>query len=233
VNNKVRLCVAFTVSSWLAACSTSPPMRYYTLSVIGNGANENSSSAVGAAPGTASAAPLNASGVPSKVSAPGLGAHDSAVTGPIHVGRISIPGEIDRTQLVSRIDANRLRVSDMDRWAAPLDEMIRRTLTADLIARMPAGAVSDLDEARTGQKPRVLSLNIQEFHGEADCSVTLRASWILTLPNTQSALGTNVVRVPSSGTCPDALPAAMSQALADLSMHIAAALASDAKLTGQ
>jgi uncharacterized lipoprotein YmbA len=149
---------------------------------------------------------------------------------PIHIGRITIPGEIDRTQLVNRIDANRLQISDMDRWAAPLDEMIRNTLTANLAARLPAGSVSNLDDSRPGQKRRVLSLDIQEFHGGTDCSVTLLAAWIVTQPDVQSARGTEAITVPSNGACPESLPVGMSRALAELSDHLASALRGDAKL---
>jgi uncharacterized lipoprotein YmbA len=182
----------------LSACSTSPPMRYYTLSA----------------------------------SAPGELSSAAGALTPLHVGRISIPGDIDRTQLVNRIDENRLRVADMDRWAAPLDEMIRRTLAADLAARLPAGTVTDLDDARPGQKRRVLSLDIQEFHGDATCAVTLRAAWILTEPDAQSggARGTEVVKIPSSGACPDTLAIGMSQALAQLSDRIASNVERGAKL---
>jgi uncharacterized lipoprotein YmbA len=118
----------------------------------------------------------------------------------------------------------------MDRWAAPLDEMIRRTLAADLAARLPAGTVSDLDDARPGEKRRVLSLDIQEFHGDASCAVTLRAAWSLTEPDAQSGRGTEVVKIPSSGACPDTLAIGMSQALAQLSDRIASNVERGAKL---
>jgi len=194
---RARLIGVSVILGALCACSTSPPMRYYTLSA---------------------SAPQTAAG----------SAVEPLPT--IHIGRITIPSEIDRTQLVNRIDANRLRISDMDRWAAPLDEMIRNTLTADLAARLPAGSVSNLDEARPGEKRRVLSLDIQEFHGGTDCSVTLRAAWIITQPDAPGARGTEAITSPSTGACPESLPAGMSRALAELSDHIASALQGDAKL---
>ena len=212
---------AFVAIGALSACSSSPPMRYYTLSVT--------------APGGASTSGA-ASTQTARETAPASGAASqgaSAATTPVHVGSITIPGEIDRMQLVNRIDANRLQVSDMDRWAAPLDEMIRRTLAADLAARMPAGSVSNLGESQPGQKRRVLSLDIQEFHGETDCSVTLRAAWIVSQPDSPGLRGTESLTVPSNGACPESLPAGMSRALAELSDRIASALGGDAKLGAQ
>ena len=208
----------------LTACSSSPPMRYYTLSVT-----EPGGSTSGAASTTSVSETAPASG---GAATQGSSTAGTAVT-PVHVGSITIPGEIDRMQLVNRIDANRLQVSDMDRWAAPLDEMIRRTLAADLAARMPAGAVSNLGESRPGQKRRVLSVDIQEFHGATDCSVTLRAAWIVSQPDSPGVRGTESLTVPSNGACPESLPLGMSRALAELSDRIASALGGDAKLGAQ
>lgn len=134
----------------------------------------------------------------------------------LKVGRISLPGEIDRTQLVYRVDANRLRITEMDRWAAPLDEMIRRVLTDNLTARLPDGAGTD--------PPSVLTLDILEFFGDADCAVTLRASWTLTGPQPRSSPGVDTVRVPPAGACPESLPVGMSTALGELTDRIVAGL---------
>jgi uncharacterized protein len=133
----------------------------------------------------------------------------------IRVGRVRIPGELDRNEIVQRIDATRLQIAEQDRWAAPLDDMIRRTLSADLQAR---GATSS---------PGTLSVDVDEFIGDASCGVTLRASWELKPTNTTTGptrTGTELIRVPpSSGTCTvGALPMAMSQALSQLSDRILA-----------
>ncbi|HST76354.1 MAG TPA: ABC-type transport auxiliary lipoprotein family protein, partial [Acetobacteraceae bacterium] len=61
--------------------------------------------------------------------------------GAVAVGQITLPAELDRLSLVTREGANRIAVSDQDRWAAPLDGMIRRVLATDLSRRLPAGAV--------------------------------------------------------------------------------------------
>jgi uncharacterized lipoprotein YmbA len=147
-----------------------------------------------------------------------------AAGSPVRVVRVTIPGELDRTQLVRRVDANRLQIAELDRWAAPLDETILRVLSADLAARLPAGTVvSAADSAGTS---RALSVDIQEFSGDASCAVTLRAAWFLTPTAGTSAQGTADVRVPASGACAtSSLPATMSEALAQLSDQIAASIA--------
>jgi uncharacterized lipoprotein YmbA len=129
---------------------------------------------------------------------------------------VRIPAELDRSQLVQRIDANRLRIAEQDRWAAPLDDMIRRVLAADLQARAATG---------TSLEGAVVAVDIDEFVGDASCSVVLRASWELQGGGANAAplgSGREIIRVPgSSGTCTaSALPAAMSEALAQLSERI-------------
>lgn len=134
----------------------------------------------------------------------------------IRVVRVTLPGEIDRPELVQRIDANRLQLAENDRWGAPLGQMIQRALSADLQARVPA----------TTGEPDQLFVNIEEFIGGPDCAVTLRAEWTLTPPGSgqQPIRRYDTVRTEPPPTCElSALPAAMSRALAQLSQRVIAA----------
>jgi uncharacterized lipoprotein YmbA len=140
----------------------------------------------------------------------------------IRVGRVKIPAELDRTELVQRIDANRLSIGELDRWAAPLDDMIRRVLSADLQARAAS--------ATAAQSPSTLTVDIEEFIGDAACAVSLTASWELKKSNgAENVLpqtGREVIQVPAPGSSacpPGALPMPMSQAIAQLSERILAA----------
>jgi uncharacterized protein len=131
----------------------------------------------------------------------------------IRVGRVTLPGEIDRAELVQRIDANRLQLAEEDRWAAPLGEMIRRTLADDLRSRAPA----------TSGEPDTLSVDIEEFIGDANCAVSLRANWSLKRAGADqpATRGYETIRVDSQRACSvGALPEAMSRALAELSAKI-------------
>jgi uncharacterized lipoprotein YmbA len=145
---------------------------------------------------------------------------------PVRVDRVTIPTELDRSQLVRRVDATRLQIMDGDRWAAPLEDTIRRVLSIDLASRLPPNMVANPYEPSVGEKRQSLSVDIEEFYGDATCAVTLRASWLLKQPDTQSSRGTEETKVPANGACNTAvLPATMSQALAQLSDRIAAAIA--------
>jgi uncharacterized protein len=145
----------------------------------------------------------------------------------VRLDRVTIPGELDRPEIVRRVDPNRLQIQELDRWAAPLDEMIRRVLSADLAARLPHDVVVDPNGPAAGDQ-RLLTVDIQEFYGDAGCAVTLRAAWALKPPQGEATRAADEVHIPSTGGCPEALPATMSLALAQLSERIARATATGA-----
>jgi hypothetical protein len=159
---------------------------------------------------------------------------DSAGATPLRLARVTVPGEVDRAQIVRRIDSTRLQIDDQDRWAAPLDEMIRRVLSADLAARLPPNSVLDANESAAGERLRSLAVDIHEFYADQSCAVTLQATWVLTPPQArpgepavpvQARQATEQTQIPATGACSgaDAVPEAMSRALALLSDRIVAA----------
>lgn len=180
----------------LGACASSPPMRFYTLTEI--------------APETPATAPANG----------------SANVLPVRIGRVTVAGELDRPQLVRRLDETRLDISEQDRWAAPLEEMMTRVLYSDLTARLPAGVVTDPNGPSAGEQRQLLSVDVHEFYAMGDCSVRLRATWILRQPDRRTSQSNEDIRVSPAGSCSGtaAVPAQMSRALAQLSDHIAAGI---------
>jgi len=143
-------------------------------------------------------------------------AETTAPTGVGHViiTGVTIPGEIDRPEIVRKIGPNQLSVAELDRWAAPLDDTIRRVLTDDIGRRMPHAAA---------EPQRPVAVDIHEFYGDASCNVTLRAVW--TLKQTGAPPTAEEIHVPSSGSCPTTLAATMSIALGQLSERIIAGVA--------
>jgi len=144
---------------------------------------------------------------------------------PIRLDRVTIPTELDRSQIVRRLDSTQLQIMDNDRWAAPLDETIRRILSNDLATRLPAGAVANPNEPSVGEKRQSLTVDFSELYGDSACTVTLRAAW--TLKQSENTLnGNEAVEASPAGGCKGtgSIPAAMSQALGKLSDQIAAAI---------
>jgi uncharacterized protein len=160
--------------------------------------------------GCASSPPTNfytLSDTATETAAPGGG-------GQVIIAGVTIPGEIDRPEIVRRVGPNQLNVAESDRWAAPLDDTIRRVLTDDIGRRMPGAAA---------QPQRPVTVDIHEFYGDASCNVTLRAVWTLKQAGAQAT--SEEIHVPSSGSCPTTLAATMSLALGQLSDRIIAGVA--------
>jgi uncharacterized protein len=141
-------------------------------------------------------------------------AHAPAGVGQVTIGAVTIPGELDRPEIVRRVGLNQLSISGANRWAAPLDEIIRRVLAEDIARRMPGAAA---------EQQRLVSVDIREFYGDAGCNVILRAVW--TLRQTGAQPVSEEIPVPSSGACPGTLADTMSIALGRLSDRIIAGVA--------
>ncbi|HEY5101709.1 MAG TPA: PqiC family protein [Steroidobacteraceae bacterium] len=155
---------------------------------------------------------------------PTAAAAGAAAAPPIRVERITIPGELDRLDLVRHDSGNRLQIATFERWAAPLDAMIRTVVTADLAARLAVGSVAGANEPAVGEPRRQLYIDIREFAGDERGAVKLRATWLLQTPNKASERGSADITAQASAASADTLASAMSRALADLSAQIAATI---------
>lgn len=60
---------------------------------------------------------------------------------PVALPAVVLPAALDRAEYAAPAGPGRVRVSDFDRWAAPLGRLARDTLVLDLTARLPAGSV--------------------------------------------------------------------------------------------
>lgn len=140
-----------------------------------------------------------------------------AGVGVVQVVGVTIPGEIDRPEVVRQIGPNQLSISGLNRWAAPLDQMIRRVLSDDIGRRVPSPV--------QGQQYPV-SVDIHEFYGDDSCNVTLRAAWAIRQPHAAATQPANEdIRVSSTGACPATLAGTMSAAIGQLSDRIIAGVA--------
>jgi uncharacterized protein len=184
--------------SLMVACGSSPPQRYYTLQPV----------AVSVGTAAPDVVPTNQIAV--------------------RIQPVVIPPELDRVELVSRGGPYRVHIADSDRWAAPLDDQIRRTLNDDLAARLPAHLVADPNEPATQEPRRLLSVAVIEFYADDECGATLRADWTLHGPGAESRYGTEQFKTHDAVSCvagtSAALPAAMSAALGTFSERLAAVI---------
>jgi uncharacterized protein len=149
----------------------------------------------------------------------------AASTNTVALGRITLPGAVDRPQIARRRGGNEIVFSEEERWAGPLDDMMRRVLADDLAARLPASVM--LVESAAKPPPGVtIALDVSRFDADESGSVTLAARWEA-IGRNGAALGPpreSTIVEPASGTGAAEVAATMSRAVAALAARIAAGL---------
>jgi uncharacterized lipoprotein YmbA len=140
------------------------------------------------------------------------------------LGRVRLPGYLDRPQIVTRDGEHRLEVATLDRWAEPLDESVARVTAANLARLLGTGRV----QRHPWRDPQAVELSVDldllRFDGSRGGSVRLEAVYRLRGPGGILERST-AIEEPSDGRGYTELAAAMSRALASLAREIADAAA--------
>jgi uncharacterized protein len=143
----------------------------------------------------------------------------------VALGAVKLPAALDRPQMARRLNSDEISYSEYERWAGPLDDMVRRVLIADLDGRLAPNMVLIEDNPSS---PAILALAVDVIRFDADAAglVTLNARWEI-LGRAGSLVGPPhdaMIVEPGSGREAKAVAATMSRAIADLAAHIAASL---------
>jgi uncharacterized lipoprotein YmbA len=142
----------------------------------------------------------------------------------IRVDAVHVPPALDRIEVVSDIAPGELKVSDLDHWSAPLAQVAKQALSADMVARLPPGRVIFPHLA----KPEgALGINVDILDFKVDTKgAYLEASWVITAknPDTTPREGTGRFRSGGSGADARATANALSALLAQLADRIIADL---------
>ena len=150
---------------------------------------------------------------------------DGPVSRTVAIGEIKLPGALDRPQIARRLGPNQLEFAAYDRWAGPLDSMIRRVLEADLRARLPQGAVL-VDDNPSAPANVTIAVDISRFDADKAGQVTLDAGWEKLAENGAVAGAPRQASIIEPGAGPQTaeVAATMSRAIAVLAERIAAAI---------
>ena len=150
-------------------------------------------------------------------------ARDAVIVGPV-----SIPASVDRPQLVVQVAPNRLEVDEFDRWIAPLDDSIARTVAGNLSVLLGTPDVATAPFANFDPVYRV-TIDVQRFDSIQGEAAVVDAVWAVRKgTGGQTRSGRTVAREAVQGEGFDALAAAHSRAIGTLSSDIAAAIRADA-----
>ncbi len=94
----------------------------------------------------------------------------------IGVGPIDFPDYLKRPEVVTRTTANRIDVSERDRWAGPLDKNFTRVLSADLATLLNTQRIQNYPWNRIIPVDYQVVVNVEQFDTNGK-QATLIARW--------------------------------------------------------
>jgi uncharacterized protein len=145
------------------------------------------------------------------------------------VGPIRLPEYLDRPQIVTRRSPHELQLASGHRWAESLQENISGVLAENLSLLLAPGRVLNYPWGPSARVDYQVAAEFARFEATPDHAVRLVARWTLTPRSTTAPViaHRSDLSVPISGAGYGAIVAAQSEALAQLSRQIAAALECD------
>jgi len=142
------------------------------------------------------------------------------------VGPVTFPGYLDRQEIVVRMAPNQLILSENDRWAEPLDENFARVLSQNIAILLRAERINAYPWPIDTKPVYQVEIEVLRFETDADQHAQLSTRWVVRNTSRKDAIEYHETRLsrPAQSRSTDASVAALSEALADLSREIAAAI---------
>ncbi len=205
--------LAFVLSGCAMFAGPGPAPRYFLLTSTDNGSIQPH----GTGSSTCTAAFMPS--MPEPCSA-------TSVPLPVIVGPVEIPAYLDRPQIVRRIQDSMLSVSELNRWAEPLDRGIERVVAGDISRQSrgcfnarPFSLVAPGEAGLSG--PRVL-ITCYSFEQHGNGEVVLDAGWSIFFPDGNASMigRRDVFTAMVHGPGMDSTVGAMNEVLSQLSKAV-------------
>jgi uncharacterized protein len=157
----------------------------------------------------------------SRTAAPG--APPSTIS--VVVGPVSIPSVVDQPQIVVSSSANQVTMDEFNRWASPLANNISRVVADNLADLLGTSRVSLFQQSLNVDADFRAAIEVQTFESVPGDAATMNAVWVVRRTRDgKFESGRTAVREATGDKSYDALAAAHSRALSQLSQDIAAAV---------
>jgi uncharacterized lipoprotein YmbA len=142
------------------------------------------------------------------------------------IGPLTLTQVLDRPQIIIRHSSNEIRVSDLDRWAAPLHENFVRVMVDNLAVLLARGRVIRFPAPRSLPVDYQVIMEVTRFDGKPGDEVVLRARWAIFGDNGETVLlkQQSVLNEPTGGDTIAEMVSAQSRLVARFSRDIAEAL---------
>ena len=137
------------------------------------------------------------------------------------LGPITLPGYLDRPQIVVRVSDNEIVLTESDRWAEPLRDNVSRTLKENLSRLLPTSSYVEFPWYEADAPDYVVVVEIRRFEADSAGTVILDATWRLTEAGRAIDGRTTLIDESAGGLERSGTVAAQSRALAELSREIA------------
>jgi len=143
----------------------------------------------------------------------------------VGVGPVTLPGYLDRREIVTRRGREEIELGEFDHWSEQLKDGAARVLGENLAILLHTDRVALLSWRGTRPVQYQVAVEVARFEGAAGADVTLEARWrILGGDGKELALRRSTVTEVAGAPGYGALVAAMSRALGALSREIATAI---------
>ena len=142
------------------------------------------------------------------------------------IGPVTLPGYLDRQEIVTRIAQNQIRLSEHDRWAEPLDEGVARVLSQNLASLLRAERITSYPWPIDRRPVYHVEIELLRFETDSGQEAHLAARWTLRHMGKKDTVRyreTHLTRTAKTRTTAASV-AALSEALAGLSREIAEAV---------
>jgi hypothetical protein len=142
------------------------------------------------------------------------------------LGPISFPAYLQRPQIITRIGANEISLSEVHRWGAPIDDNFTRVLAQNLSEIVGTQQIAIYPWYSTLALDYVVSVDVTEFDVDDAGEGHLLARWRIHGGEPDKLLRTGIadLREPAVDDSPDAAVAALSRLVEKLAREIAGGL---------
>lgn len=142
----------------------------------------------------------------------------------VSVGPVSIPGSVDRPEMVVQIAPSRVELDEFNRWASPLDDAIARAIAVDLTVLLGTPDVATVPLVNFAPDWRV-TIDVQRFDSIAGEAALVDAVWVVRRTSDgRTRSGRTVARETVAGNDAAELATAHGRAVAQISADVAGAI---------
>lgn len=144
----------------------------------------------------------------------------------IGIGPVEVSPYLERNQIVMRTGKTRLKLTDIDHWAAPLEDTIANVLAVNLSRLLPETQPIFRPWSDAETQYHVL-IKMLQFDSDAAGNVQLKANWAIQDDSSQNIMLIRYADInqPSIGQDYESITKNMSSSLALFSKEISLALA--------